>query len=203
MLYVSEDVKVVRRHELELEVVEALWIEVKGRGESLLVCNVYRPPNANAEWMDDVEAIIENVLTVRMTVVVLGDFNCDMLRPNFSGRRLQMMMAEYGLTQLIDGPTRVTENSSAMLDLLFSTDIRIFEYVGCEELSLSDHNLVFSRLRRKVRKIQHNYRDVRCWGKCDVEQLNDDLRSAPWQVAECFDDVDSKWEYWKDLFGKL
>ena len=50
LLYVSEDVKVVRRHELELEAVEALWIEVKG-GESLLVCNVYRPPNANAEWM--------------------------------------------------------------------------------------------------------------------------------------------------------
>ena len=176
---------------------------MKGRGESLLVCNVYRPPNANAEWMDDVEAMIENALTVRMTVVVLGDFNCDMLRPNFSGRRLQMMMAEYGLTQLIDGPTRVTENSSAMLDLLFSTDIRIFEYVGCDELSLSDHDLVFGRLRRKVRKIQHNYRDVRCWGKCDVEQLNDDLRSVPWQVAECFDDVDSKWEYWKDLFWKI
>ena len=44
-----------------------------------------------------------------MTVVVLGDFNCDMLQPNSSGRRLQMIMAEYGLTQLIDGPTRVTE----------------------------------------------------------------------------------------------
>ena len=55
--------KVVRRHELELEAVEAIWIEVKGGGESLLVCNVYRPPNANAEWMDDVEAMIENPLT--------------------------------------------------------------------------------------------------------------------------------------------
>ena len=39
----------VRRHELELEAVEALWIEVKG--VLLLVCNVYRPPNTNAEWM--------------------------------------------------------------------------------------------------------------------------------------------------------
>ena len=102
----------VRKHELELEAVEAIWIEVKGGGESLLVCNVYRPPNVNAEWMDDVEAMIENALTGGMTVVVLGDFNCDMLQPNSSRRRLQMMMAEYGLTQLIDGPTRVTENSS-------------------------------------------------------------------------------------------
>ena len=104
--------KVVRKHELELEAVEAIWIEVKGGSESLLVCNVYRPPNANAEWMDGVEAMIENALTGGMTVVVLGDLNCDMLQPNSSGRRLQMMMAEYGLTQLIDGPTRVTENSS-------------------------------------------------------------------------------------------
>ena len=101
---------------------------------------------------------VKVVRTGGMTVVVLGDFNCNMLRPNSSGRRLQMMMAEYGLTQLIDGPTRVTEN-----DLLFSTDAGIFEYVGCEELSLSDHDLVFGRLRRRVRKIQHNYRDVRCW----------------------------------------
>ena len=35
--------------------------------------------------------MIENA----MTVVVLGDFNCDMLWPNSSRRMLQMMMAEY------------------------------------------------------------------------------------------------------------
>ena len=101
-------------------------------------------------------------MTGRMTVIVLGDFNCDMLWPNSRGRRLQMLMAEYGLTQLVDGPTRVTKNSSMMLDLLFSTDAGIFEYVGCKELSLSDHDLVFGQLRRKAKKVQNNYRDVRC-----------------------------------------
>ena len=40
---------------------------------------MYRPPNANAELIDNVEAMIEIALTGGMTVVVLGDFNCDML----------------------------------------------------------------------------------------------------------------------------
>ena len=53
LVYVSEDFKVLRRQEYESERIEALWIEVKGSREPLLVCNVYRSPDAKTDWMDD------------------------------------------------------------------------------------------------------------------------------------------------------
>ena len=46
-------------------------------------------------------------------------------------------------------------------------------------------------------------RMVRCFGKCNLERLVADLDAAPWQVIDTFDDMDSKWDYWKLLFRKI
>ena len=55
-------------------------------------------------------------------VVLLGDFNCDLLQQNSKGNKLQVITAEYGLAQLIREPTRATENSSTLIDLFFSSE---------------------------------------------------------------------------------
>ena len=72
--------------------------------------------------------------------------------------------------------------------------------MGCEELGLSDHCLIYGRLKTIMESKQHVYRDVRCLGKCDVDRLNADLDTAPWQVMDSLDDVDSQWDFWKKMF---
>ena len=69
----------MRRHDLENEHIEALWIEVKLTKTHVLVCNVYRPPDAKAEWMDNLTEMIECSVLERNSVIMMGDFNCDML----------------------------------------------------------------------------------------------------------------------------
>ena len=44
--------------------IEALWIEVKLDKRQMLVCNVYRPPDAKAEWMDEMAVMIEHGVQV-------------------------------------------------------------------------------------------------------------------------------------------
>ena len=44
---------------------------------------------------------------------------------------------------------------------------------------------------------------VRCFGRCNLENLVTDLEAAPWQVMDTFDDMVSKWDYWKMLFWKI
>ena len=34
-------------------------------------------------------------------------------------------------------------------------------------------------------------------------KLVDDLDAAPWQVMEAMDDIDSQWDYWKELFNAI
>ena len=43
MVYVTEDIKCVRRRDLESEWIEALWLEVELRKKQLLVCNIQYP----------------------------------------------------------------------------------------------------------------------------------------------------------------
>ena len=65
-----------------------------------------------------------------MTVVMMGDFNCNMLNPDSHTSKLGMVMSEYGMEQMIHGPTRVTQTSKTLIDLLFCTNSDEIVYSG-------------------------------------------------------------------------
>lgn len=45
----------------------------------VLLCNLYQPPDAKAAWFDALGFMLERVVQERLPVMILGDFNCDML----------------------------------------------------------------------------------------------------------------------------
>jgi len=104
---------------------------------------------------------------------------------------------------MINGPTRVTESSETQIDLLFTTDQDLLDRVGCEEPALSDHSLIFGVLANEVVKKRHTLRMVRCFRGCDLDRLVENLNTAPWHVMDTLEDMDSRWEYWKQLFGEI
>ena len=62
-------------------------------------------------------------------LVILGDLNCDILRPDKGpreGRALMDLMIEYNLTNLIREPTRVTATSSTLIDVILTEQASIF-----------------------------------------------------------------------------
>ena len=65
-------------------------------------------------------------------------------------KAMGMVMSEYGLEQLGNGPTRVTENSSTQIELLFSTSSEVFQHVDSEDPGLSDHSLIYGLLTCRV-----------------------------------------------------
>ena len=71
---------------------------------------MYRPPDARICWMDDFGVMMERAANERGERIVMGDFNCNMLSvPRGCG--LEQVTAEYGLSQLINMPTRYTPTS--------------------------------------------------------------------------------------------
>ena len=93
--------------------------------------------------MDSLAAMVERAVQEKIDVIMMEDFNCNMLCPDLKAVRLAMVMSEYGLVQMIKGPTRVTESSETQIDLLFTTNADLVDQVGCEEPGLSDHSLIF------------------------------------------------------------
>lgn len=127
-----------------------------------------------------------------------------MLNPdNESGaRELTRVAAEYGLKQLIT-PTRITQDSATMIDLLFTTIPESFKRVGCEEVSISNHEMIYGELNQRVDGKAPKVRLVRCLSNCDQHELIKDMAMAPWSVLDAMDDVNDHWECWKKLFNDV
>ena len=75
--------------------------------------------------MDSLALMLERAVLDNVAMLVMGDFNCDFLRPNSQAGKLMSLMSECSLVQMVDGPTRVTQGSESQIDLLFSSDILI------------------------------------------------------------------------------
>lgn len=147
---------------------------------------------------------IEKAVAEKVPIVIMGDFNCDMLLQDSKSQRLEEVRMDYVFVQMVREPTTVTQTSETQVDLLFATDGNdigvVLDQVGCVELGLSDCSLMYGVVnKRKVNTL----RMVHCFGKCNLEKLVVDLDASPWQVMDTFDGMDSKWDCWKMFFWKI
>ena len=77
-----------RRQDLESDLVECIWLELKPStsAPNIFVCILYRNPSASHEWFDNFVQLIDNIHSVKphADILVLGDFNTDLLKPHSS-----------------------------------------------------------------------------------------------------------------------
>ena len=199
-VYVSNNICSSRRRDLEEDSIEAIWVQLKLKKSQILFCNLYRPPSSTSEWMDNVTVMIEKANLENLPLVVCGDFNCDMLSLPTQSKRLQVIMSNYGLTQLVTDPTRVTRNTESMIDLLYTTNPEMFDRMVCHDLGISDHSLILGAINSTTGQRAQKFRQVRCYGKCNLDKLLQELKAAPWHIMDRFPSMNSKWEFWKATF---
>ena len=141
--------------------------------------------------------MVEKAVAEKALVVIMGDLNCDMLLHNSKCVKLEEMMSDYGLVQKVREPTRVTQTSQTQIDLMFTTDVigAVLDSVGCIELGLSEHSLIYGVVTGCSKRGVNTMRLVRCFSKCILKRLVAELDAAPWQVMDAHDDMDSIWDY--------
>ena len=102
-----------------------LWIKVQTRNlKSIVVCTAYRPPGTPLSCFDtDLTANFISVLSFNLPIYILGDLNCNLLNSEGQdSRALINFCHSYNLSQLIKTPTRVTESSKSILDIILTSD---------------------------------------------------------------------------------
>ena len=104
----------------------------------------------------------------------------------------------FGLKQLISEPTRVTANSSTIIDHIATSDPRNVVESGVLQTGISDHYVVY--VVRKYfgsLKAQHKMITTRQMKNFDQELFFKDLTSVDWQAivsdSECLDDSVNLW----------
>ena len=159
-----------------------MWIKVRAENGILLICNVYRPPDTREEWLQDFAIMTEKAANEKGDRIVWETFNCNVLKGDSHTNKLFGIELEYGLVQLINCPTRVTETTETTIDLMLTSVPMLLTKFGCEEVALSDHGLIYGMVPSAVKK-QQNVQIVRCWSKCDMNATMADLEAAlgqPW-----------------------
>ena len=112
LVFIRDIIKSKRRIDLEKDNIECLWTELKLNKKSLLLGNIYRPPNATTAFFNDLEAMLEKVATQSKGVVLVGDLNINLLTKSGLAERMDLTASENSLIQLVSTPTRITNQTT-------------------------------------------------------------------------------------------
>ena len=124
-----------RRTDLECDEVECIWIEFSFPNRpSLFVGTIYRHPNSTEDWYDNFHDLYDKVSKRNSSVLLLGDFNIDMLKPHTSW---DTAITTLGLNQHVSSLTRPA--SGTLIDHIYSNKPGAVKQVEVNSLATSDH----------------------------------------------------------------
>ena len=114
-------------------------------------------------------------------IIVNGDFNCDYLPKKLSldTKKLKEIWKSFGLTKLINDPTRTTSTTATLIDLFATTNPRNTFQAVVAESCLSDHDMLISV--RKINNLKEQPRVIKCrnYTKYDPKIFCSDLKKVP------------------------
>ena len=124
----------------------------------ILVGILYRPPD-QSKVLDKLSTAISRSNTFdNQEAYILGDLNINLINkqkhiPN-GIKRYKEFCSLYGLEQLISTPTRVTKNSSSILDHILTNSTDRVSQSGVIDTGLSYHQLIYCT--RKITRTKFN-----------------------------------------------
>ena len=152
LVWVSDQVAAKRRHDLEVNNLEALWLEIRTKNKKFLLSTIYRPPNTWYHFWDLFQESIDLAREADIPyMVITGDLNADPATP--SGIRLHEFLLANSLVSHIDEPTRVTSTQASILDQFVSNVPDFIKGVTVEApVSTNDHCTIGLHLLFRIRK---------------------------------------------------
>lgn len=115
---------------------------------SITLIGIYRLPSTSSVFDEELEAILKE-LNWKKEIILLGDFNVNWFDKT-NRKKLKSVANNHDLSQLIEGPTRITKSTETCTDQVFSNrKDRIYKTYNMVT-GQSDHNLIL--LSRKLSK---------------------------------------------------
>jgi len=162
-------------------------------------------PAALYTWYDDFVTLVDKASNGRPNILLLGDFNINLLVPQ---RAWESTFTILGFKQLIKDPTRVTETSTTLLDHIYvSEKSRVLSACNLK-VAISDHDGVCCswalRADKSNRKNQHTTILFRSFKHFNKDAFLADLSTIDFQsVYNCANPDDSLAEWYRLFLGVL
>ena len=192
-IYVRDGIYAEQKHDLSIEGVEALWVELKLGKNKILLGGFYRPPDSNNDqWLLMEQSLDQAFDKSYDNIIVTGDFNMHFLSQ--ASDKIKNLIASYSAHQLIDTPTHFTETSSSLIDLIFvkNKNQLISSFVAdpfIPELTRF-HCPVVAVLKFDKPKFKSFKRHIWLYDKGNYDEYRNKLRNVDWNLLTDDNDPD-------------
>ena len=168
--------------------IECIFVEIPksetGLTKNMVVGMIYRPPNQDVNnFNESLTAILQTVKQENKLLCIMGDFNINLLdleRHLPSSEYLELLYS-YSLFPLITKPTRVTSNTSTLIDNIFFNDINLLNTVnGILYTKISDHFPIFTVFCDSAINNESTLRKDRIFSSRNIKKFENILKSASW-----------------------
>ena len=201
--YIRGDIPSKKRSDLSNPKLEALWVEVNTNSQKLLVCCFYRPPSADKAYYEAFLNVLDTVVDTN-PIVILGDMNLDYRwDESLAKNPINYIEQVYNMNQLITEPTRVTDSTSTLLDIVLTTDQTMHKKSGVLKISVSDHYLVYTEVMLKTATTpvhtEIKFRDFKTFSE---QAFVSDLKEQA-EFRDANSDTHIDWGTFRTIFEKI
>nr|CAH7760650.1 unnamed protein product [Callosobruchus chinensis] len=175
-------------------VVEQYWMTIKLNSITIALGVLYRPPKANVNnAVQLLDPLLSNFSVMYDHVVVLGDVNVNLLNPD---NNISQCFQSYDLQQLINEPTRITQNSETLLDPIFVSFPELCNKAGTLNVNLmTDHLLVYCEAFFEKPRSKQKFVTIRDFKNFNYANFTSDLHNVDWHRIVQIKNIDDKVEF--------
>ncbi|CAK1540072.1 unnamed protein product [Leptosia nina] len=185
---------------------EQMWLELSlPKAGRIAVGTAYRPESVKLGLAMD--ALSDSISSFGRCahVFLLTDFNVDMLNTEKGkSSELAAVLMQQNLHQMVCEPTRISNTSATLLDLIITDVPHMCKCVKVvHNPILSDHAMVISEWRMKKPKPRPQYKYVRALNTIILEDFDKDLQCQPWNEVLYETDVNKMVQSFNKLITYL
>lgn len=192
--YIKNDIDYVPFNLIQ-DNVEQLWIQIKVGKEKLALGVAYRPDWVQiTNFFNALEESLAYVVPACDDLICVGDFNIDLLQVNsLKSNNFFEFIDVFGFKQIINSPTRITSTTQTLIDVIIVSNEQSIADSGAREMhGMSDHLLVFCKIKLKAPCIQACIRTYRDYKNFSLDEFNMNLELIPWNNILQLNNIDEK-----------
>lgn len=178
IIYLKKAWKVTKIYEKMVE--SKFWISAytaKLNKTQFIIMGVYRSPSSReTEFCEAFEQAIEEVNENDSDLIVAGDFNIDWAKNGTYKYKLEAMLNDNGLKQVVNEYTRITKHSKTIIDYIISNNENIKVKTNSSN-KISDHEAIDIKIEETSANVeQHEEIEIFKYNK---DLFNKELSKMP------------------------
>ena len=190
---------------------EMIFVEVQTKSAKVAVGTIYKPPKIPYGVFAKIQENLAYISTKYCHTIISGDFNTNLLEADsLPAKFFQLNVTEpLGFTQVVNKPTRVTSETSTLLDLFLVSNSECVKTCNVVDIpGVSDHCMIYMAYKIQKQKYKPKTITKRDFKNFNQEDFLNDIANAPWELifAVNEDEVDNKAtifeNYFRDIIDK-